>query len=140
MKCVLVLAFGGECENCGYNKDPAALDFHHVDPKTKIWEISKMLRTQKGFKLAYYEAKKCKLLCANCHREEGSSSYKGLEKIVDWQKTLNEHVNPCEEMPDEMIREAMRQRQKTISTVKEHQKRRKDELAESLSDSAENIL
>jgi len=26
---------GGKCQMCGYNKCPAALDFHHLDPSTK---------------------------------------------------------------------------------------------------------
>ncbi len=58
---------GDKCEICGYNKCPQALEFHHVEPKLKsfqigsgsTWALDKMLA----------EADKCVLLCANCHRE-----------------------------------------------------------------------
>ena len=60
--------FGGKCVKCGYNKSYSALDFHHLNPKEKLFSLSKpkcsnitKMRT---------EAMKCVLLCANCHREE----------------------------------------------------------------------
>lgn len=61
----LVAAFGGKCSICGYNRSNAALDFHHENPEQKEGEITKMNRFDKAFE----EAKKCILVCANCHRE-----------------------------------------------------------------------
>ncbi len=63
----LVVTFGGKCTLCGYNKYVGSLDFHHIDPNTKKYGLSR------GFSLSYEklleEAKKCILLCKNCHQE-----------------------------------------------------------------------
>jgi hypothetical protein len=59
---------GGKCEKCGYNKCPAAFDFHHLDPSEKEFSIAPKVR--KGWtKELTRELDKCVLLCANCHRE-----------------------------------------------------------------------
>jgi len=59
---------GGKCSKCGYKKYSGALDFHHVDPSTKSFALSKgsMCKSLTALKK---EADKCILLCANCHRE-----------------------------------------------------------------------
>ncbi len=59
---------GGKCENCGYNKCEAAMDFHHPDPSQKELGIGsgKFFSFEKVKK----ELDKCTLLCSNCHREE----------------------------------------------------------------------
>jgi hypothetical protein len=59
--------FGGKCQNCGYNKNYASLDFHHLDPKEKEygWNRLKELSWDKVIK----ELKKCICLCSNCHGE-----------------------------------------------------------------------
>ena len=54
------------CTKCGFNH-PAALDFHHEDPSEKEYAISKLI-SNKRFKTAVEEVKKCIVLCANCHR------------------------------------------------------------------------
>jgi hypothetical protein len=56
---------GGKCSGCGYNKCPAALEFHHVDPDKKEAGISFF----RGWLKQKAELDKCILLCANCHRE-----------------------------------------------------------------------
>ena len=63
----LVQQMGGKCERCGYNDCIEALCFHHVDPTTKLFEISRGL-TKSMFALQK-EVDKCALLCANCHIE-----------------------------------------------------------------------
>lgn len=63
----LVLALGGCCSKCGYAKSLRALQFHHPNDD-KEHELSKLLK--KKFETALVEAKKCVLLCANCHAEE----------------------------------------------------------------------
>ena len=57
------------CQNCGYNKCGACLDFHHIDPKTKKLRITAKHWISKS-KLIRDEIKKCILLCKNCHYEE----------------------------------------------------------------------
>ena len=50
------------CLRCGEN-DPAALDMHHTDPSTKEGDPSRRGRFENFLK----EAKKCVVLCRNCH-------------------------------------------------------------------------
>lgn len=59
---------GGECALCGYNKCPAALEFHHLDPSQKEFNIGQSGATR-SWQLVQQELLKCILLCANCHRE-----------------------------------------------------------------------
>lgn len=54
------------CECCGYKEHACALDFDHLDPSTKLRDISKM-HTTSILKLKA-EMAKCQVLCANCHR------------------------------------------------------------------------
>lgn len=64
----IVKVHGGKCQICGYDKYLGALDFHHVDPSTKDFHISKSPTNFSYARLAA-EAEKCILLCSNCHRE-----------------------------------------------------------------------
>lgn len=61
---------GGKCIKCGYNKCLAALDFHHRDPKTKRYAVSKLYSISlKRLSEIEEELDKCDLLCRNCHAE-----------------------------------------------------------------------
>ena len=62
----LVNLRGGKCEICGYDKCGAALDFHHIDPTTKENHIAHLGHSLKAM---VAEAKKCVMVCSNCHRE-----------------------------------------------------------------------
>lgn len=68
MKTILVEEAGGACCICGYGRNMRALHFHHVEPSQKRHEIN-----AKGVALALEtlraEARKCVLLCSNCHAE-----------------------------------------------------------------------
>lgn len=68
-KCITYL--GGKCSSCGYNKNIAAIDFHHIDSSTKENNIASLLK-HSSFKKLKKELDKCVLLCANCHREHHS--------------------------------------------------------------------
>ena len=46
----------------------ATLDFHHIDPTEKEYEVSHLV-SSRMFTKAYKEVKKCIVLCANCHRK-----------------------------------------------------------------------
>jgi hypothetical protein len=59
---------GGKCVFCGYNRCIAALDFHHVDEKTKEFGLSQNGITR-SWEKTKRELDKCVLICANCHRE-----------------------------------------------------------------------
>lgn len=60
--------FGGKCCRCGYCKSFRALQFHHINNFEKIEDISTLLHN-KSYASAKEEAKKCILVCANCHAE-----------------------------------------------------------------------
>lgn len=68
VKAILVEEAGGCCRLCGYKGNMRALHFHHLDPSDKRIEIN-----AKGVALALdklrVEARKCVLLCSNCHAE-----------------------------------------------------------------------
>lgn len=53
--------------NCSWNGSYGGeiLDFHHIDPSTKLHEPARILLSPKQF---CKEISKCILLCANCHR------------------------------------------------------------------------
>jgi len=63
-----VVALGGACRGCGLGSPVDALEFHHLDPKTKEFAIS-VDGIPRGWKKIEAELAKCVLLCANCHRE-----------------------------------------------------------------------
>lgn len=67
-KRTVVEEFGGKCIVCGYNRSMWALDFHHVDASTKSFSLSQAGITRSIARMRE-EAKKCILVCANCHRE-----------------------------------------------------------------------
>ena len=65
------------CSHCGYKKNPAALQFHHVDPKTKLHNVSNMRRSSYvQWNRIKDEMRKCIVICANCHSIETKESYK----------------------------------------------------------------
>jgi hypothetical protein len=62
--------YGGKCQCCGYDKCIQAIDFHHIDPKTKKFGINNALKNRSvGMKEVFEELKGCIMVCANCHRE-----------------------------------------------------------------------
>jgi len=68
------------CGHCGYDENPIALDFHHLDKLLKEKNVSSYWRTSWAqFKQIEDEIKKCEVLCANCHRIEEQR----LRKIKD---------------------------------------------------------
>ena len=68
LKLEAIKKLGNKCIKCGYDKNYAALDFHHKNMKEKEYAIADLIHDRKVTKL-FIELKKCILLCANCHRE-----------------------------------------------------------------------
>tara|TARA_B110000211_G_scaffold187926_1_gene213579 strand:+ start:44 stop:502 length:459 start_codon:yes stop_codon:yes gene_type:complete len=61
---------GAACQDCGIS-DPTRMeiyDYHHVDPSTKQFQISHIIRGD--LDKLMIEVDKCVLLCSNCHRSE----------------------------------------------------------------------
>lgn len=68
VKRTLVSEGGGSCALCGYARSVNALQFHHVDPQRKEFDLSRR-GAARSLASARAEAAKCVLLCANCHAE-----------------------------------------------------------------------
>ena len=67
IKKLLLELKGGKCILCGYSRCVRALNFHHLDPKTKEMTFSVLM--SKSMKRIEKEIKKTVLLCGNCHME-----------------------------------------------------------------------
>lgn len=59
---------GGSCQECGYDRSVAAMQFHHRDPSQKDFSIAASGNCRAWSKIAT-ELDKCDLLCGNCHAE-----------------------------------------------------------------------
>lgn len=66
---------GGKCIRCGYNKCPAALEFHHRNPEEKEFSLRDVGGTIALTDRVKAELDKCDLLCSNCHKEEHYSEH-----------------------------------------------------------------
>ena len=66
IKLRLIEEAGGRCCICGYDRHPAALEFHHLDPSQKDHAVGGVARSLDALRR---EATKCVLLCSNCHAE-----------------------------------------------------------------------
>jgi transposase len=66
IKEILVAEAGSACRVCGFDAFLGALQFHHRDPAQKAFGLSREGVTR-SLAAAREEARKCVLLCANCH-------------------------------------------------------------------------
>lgn len=55
------------CLHCGYKEHAVALDFDHLNPSEKDFNISANFACA-PFEALMEEISKCQVLCANCHR------------------------------------------------------------------------
>ena len=61
------------CSDCGYRGHPAALQFDHIDPETKLESLgwresrSKLTSRAKFERYLSHVQKYCEVRCANCH-------------------------------------------------------------------------
>jgi len=105
----IVVAMGGACCICGYNKCQSALALHHLDPNEKDFSFGAIRANPKNWLALVVELRKCILLCNNCHSEihagmtiipvdaprfdESFVSYKRIEEIVKEKETTT--LTPC---------------------------------------------
>jgi len=90
---------GGKCVRCGYFRNYAALEFHHLDPSKK--EINIAGNGIKGsWKRLMAELQKCILICSNCHREEHHQDMFVLpDSSIELNRILNLEVHPTGNCP-----------------------------------------
>ena len=55
------------CIKCGEN-EACCLEFHHINPDNKAFNISEKVRSLK-WKTLLEEIEKCVVLCSNCHKK-----------------------------------------------------------------------
>lgn len=68
------------CEVCGYNKWASCLEWHHVYPENKLYQISQM--SSYPPEAIIRELAKCVLLCCNCHMELHRGRQETAEKVI----------------------------------------------------------
>lgn len=82
----VIAFFKDRCIKCGETY-LAALDFHHREPKDKLFGISQFYRLQSKIyptcgglspMALFDEIDKCDVLCSNCHRKESHSDRRDL--------------------------------------------------------------
>jgi len=61
-----VEAMGGKCACCGYSECLKAMDFHHLNPKDKEFNLTNNI---KSWSKIVSELRKCVLVCCRCHAE-----------------------------------------------------------------------
>jgi hypothetical protein len=65
---------GGHCTDCKNEFPPYVYEFHHLDPTTKKYTITRIMGRK--WENIVPELNKCVLLCANCHRiRENKENY-----------------------------------------------------------------
>jgi len=67
-KYLSVVYKGGRCP-CGYDKNYAAIEFHHSEGENKESTISELIQGLSNWDVIKKELDKCELLCCRCHRE-----------------------------------------------------------------------
>jgi len=92
----LVKLHGGKCCKCNYDKCISALDFHHLDPETKLFHIGGGYN--RSWASLMDESNKCILVCRNCHSEihYGVNSEYNIErteknKLLEIERKLRKH-------------------------------------------------
>ena len=105
IKVALVKAFGGKCQVCGQEHPEYIFDFHHLDPSTKSFGIGSATTTRSKDSYAD-EAKKCIMVCANCHRyiENGGLDVSSILCSFDenvYYNTIDELVGRNQEIKEE---------------------------------------
>ena len=86
---------GYKCWKCDYDKGKEAvsvLEFHHVDPSEKLFNLNMRKLMGRAWKDVWEEMQKCVSLCCLCHREyhAGFITDEEIEKIYKekWKNIL----------------------------------------------------
>ena len=68
-KLALINIKGSKCVRCGYDRNFAALELHHVNAKIKEFQLDLRSLSNRKWASILAEADKCELVCSNCHAE-----------------------------------------------------------------------
>jgi hypothetical protein len=95
IKATLVREAGGRCRICGYDRCSGALEFHHVDPSLKEFNLG-LRGVARSLDRARAEAAKCVLLCSNCHAEVeyGATALPATVLVATVDRSADAHFTP----------------------------------------------
>lgn len=93
IKELLVREAGGACRVCGFDSYVGALQFHHRDPARKTFALSRQGVTR-SLAAAREEARKCVLLCANCHAMVEAGLLPVPASADTWDNPVTERFGP----------------------------------------------
>lgn len=63
------------CVDCG-NSDVRVLEFDHINPKDKKYEVSNLVNMAYNLDTVRKEIEKCEIRCANCHKIRTMEQFK----------------------------------------------------------------
>jgi hypothetical protein len=92
----LVMKNGGACKLCGYSKNLSSLAFHHKPGHLKKVELHGEALSSSKLEDIFEEAKKCVLICHNCHGEIHNPEL-DLKKIKKAIKALDSKIFTLQE-------------------------------------------
>ncbi len=69
------------CRVCG-ESDVTCLDFHHLDPDTKDFDIAYAIAFEWSWEKVLAEIRKCVCLCASCHRKAHAGRFEVTEAML----------------------------------------------------------
>lgn len=91
------------CTDCDLYYPPEAMDFDHINPENKIANISYLVRTV-GIRKTILEAKKCEIVCSNCHiirTKKRNSKVKKRLRNIKARRAVNKIKDcPCKDCGD----------------------------------------
>lgn len=91
------------CIDCNKMYIAQVMDFDHIDPKEKKFNISVMCGKPYGVANIKNEIDKCELRCANCHRDKTYRSQIRTKPIVSDQigrrRKIQDQINKIKEVP-----------------------------------------
>lgn len=87
------------CVKCGDSRF-YVIEFHHIDPTTKLFTISDGQKSHKSKEDVVNEVKKCVCLCRNCHKEfHYFYGVKSEHPVEDLNRYLKEGVENEQAVP-----------------------------------------
>jgi hypothetical protein len=91
-KMELISIKGGKCEICGYDKNIAALEFHHINPEEKELPLDSRHLSNTSTVKIMEELEKCVLVCANCHREIHNPEFAKENIAILTEQRTSKHI------------------------------------------------
>ena len=83
-----------QCVVCGEN-NPLTLQFDHKSKYIKTDNMANLFRTSVSIKELEEEAKKCRILCANCHQVKTAKDTKRVFYQICRERKIEDFINEC---------------------------------------------